>query len=81
MESDARYARAAQPGVEQGITATFHNFARTKSKMVTDAIGLLFDLWRKNEAMPFDRLRANGFSTEIVENFPFVLSLSKYEQR
>jgi len=45
------------------------------------AIGLLFDLRRENEAPPFDRLRANGFSTESVENFPFVLSLSKHEQR
>jgi hypothetical protein len=52
-------------------------------------ISLLFDLWRGNKAPPFDRLRANGFSAEMVENFPFVLSpstllrtgLSKHEQR
>ena len=27
------------------------------------------------------RLRANGFYTEIIEDFPFVLSLSKHERR
>ncbi len=30
---------------------------------------------------PFDRLRANGSGTEIVKDFPFVLSLSKHERR
>jgi hypothetical protein len=28
---------------------------------------------------PFDKLRANGVGREIVEDFPFVLSLSKHE--
>ncbi len=30
---------------------------------------------------PFDRLRANGFDSEIIKDFPFVLSLSKHERR
>ena len=29
---------------------------------------------------PFDRLRANGGNPKIVEDFPFVLSLSKHER-
>jgi len=37
-------------------------------------------LWRKDAFTPFDRLRVNGVSTEIVEDFPFVLSLSKHER-
>jgi hypothetical protein len=45
------------------------------------AIGLLLEMERKNAPPPFDRLRANGSSTEIVKDFPFVLSLSKHERR
>ncbi|MBI3796022.1 MAG: hypothetical protein HY268_03510 [Deltaproteobacteria bacterium] len=34
----------------------------------------------KNPAFtPFDKLRANGMGLEVVEDFPFVLSLSKHE--
>jgi hypothetical protein len=35
---------------------------------------------RKHAQPPFDRLRANGSGTEIVTDFPFVLSLSKHER-
>ena len=44
-------------------------------------IGLLFEMGRKNVYPPFDRLRANGFDSEIIKDFPFVLSLSKHERR
>jgi len=32
----------------------------------------------KNPRSPFDKLRANGSGVAIVEDFPFVLSLSKH---
>jgi len=33
----------------------------------------------KTPRSPFDKLRTNGWDIEIVERFPFVLSLSKHE--
>ena len=35
---------------------------------------------REDAHPPFDRLRANGFSIEIVKDVPFMLSLSKHER-
>jgi hypothetical protein len=32
----------------------------------------------KTPRSPFDKLRANGSGVEIVEGFPFVLSMSKH---
>jgi len=32
----------------------------------------------KNPRSPFDKLRANGSGVAIIEDFPFVLSLSKH---
>ena len=34
----------------------------------------------KNYRSPFESLRANGAELEIVEHFPFVLSLSKHSE-
>jgi len=42
--------------------------------------GFLVGLREKNEAPPFDRLRANGAYAEIVGNFPIEPSLLKHEQ-
>jgi len=35
--------------------------------------------WLNTRRSPFDKLRANGTGVEFIEEFPFVLSLSKHE--
>src|SRR5262245_7883676 len=48
--------------------------------LVTGESFLIFEMEKEGTQSPFDRLRANGSSAEVVTNFPFVLSLSKHER-
>jgi len=43
-----------------------------------EPIGLYVNRLLKNSRSPFENLRGNGVVVEMIDHFPFVLSLSKH---
>ena len=78
---DTIMVEAPNPGHPLGIRGVGEVPIAPPPAAIANAIGLLFEMGRKNVSPPFDRLRANGFDSESMKDFPFVLSLSKHERR